>query len=596
MKIDIHNRVIRAFCLLIAAVIFSGNAFCAEQTDALILLNDNITINEAKALFYKNNIHANLFMIPGSVYVNGERQSILSLKGDAIVKDVFLSGAQAGAGTESFTKNQCQAVNFFQYNENLKARAEYSGGEEKMEITHAPPRDLFVHSKRESTLNSIAATSFTKPADFYFTSEYLIGDVSVAIVIPESDGSEMDSTEDWDEARIEEVVNEIQASLIWWSNRIPGQKLSFYVFKYPQVTTKYEIINMTAGEAFSDESLWVDDIMVNLGYSDDLYPPEEYDYMDKVYAFNNDLRNGVEDEEVITDWAITFFVIDSFNDDDGKFANDFFALTYLGGPYTILTYDNENYGIEKMREVALHEMAHQFYALDEYYIAYEPCTSRSGYLAVENQNSEFSESSSCVSDEVCVMRDLGRSTFPYDTGKLCDYTRGQLGLDDMDEDGVLDPVGADPVILLDPYEEGTMMFAGSVSVKTYPNSNPLMYPNSVDRLDITVSKIVTLQYRLGEEGWVDIEPDDGELWGRTERFAFIPVPIQTGYFTLEIKAVDSMGNETKVVAATNLYIESTAGNSVVSLCFIASASYDNDTSQNIVLEALDYFTKSIRGL
>ena len=48
------------------------------------------------------------------------------------------------------------------------------------------------------------------------TSDFMIGRIVVGIVLPDSNGEFMDSTEDWDQAEIDFVRQEIQEALQWW--------------------------------------------------------------------------------------------------------------------------------------------------------------------------------------------------------------------------------------------------------------------------------------------------------------------------------------------------------------------------------------------
>ena len=79
-------------------------------------------------------------------------------------------------------------------------------------------------------------------------------------------------------------------------------------------------------------------------------------YLDQVAALNQ-----YEMSQQSTDWAFTIFVVDSLNDLDGKFSdNVWFAYSYLGGPFLVMTYDNNGYGISDMDYACAHETGHIF--------------------------------------------------------------------------------------------------------------------------------------------------------------------------------------------------------------------------------------------
>jgi hypothetical protein len=568
-------------------------ALCLEQNDVLILLNEGVTFKEIRESLDESGINPSIFFSPNSVYINDYKGDIGELEDNGMIKSLFISNIDVTA--VDFTQDEKVALNFFNYKKELDAGIIDERVRTSPSGILTQPKDFLRHGKRAKMAYPVGIDKlayFQKPADFYFTSEYLIGDIAVAIILPESDGSLDVSTEDWDDDRIDAVLNAINKVLAWWINRVTGTpmaaNLTFYVKTYIKTPTKYEIINLTSGGPLTEELLWMYDVMANLGYDKETYP--DYDYLDMAFAFNNNLRNGIEDSDIQTDWAITFFIIDSFNDVDGKFVNDSFAYSYGGGPFTVLTYDNENYGIDRMWEVAVHEMAHQFYALDEYAIALEPCDTVSGYLAFQNQNSEYN--GGCLTDVLCMMQDLGREIFNYNDSRLiCGYSRGQVGWGDDDGDSVFDPVDTVPILTIDPYEEGAQEFSGMAEVITTPNLNPLAYPKGVERIDITTNKIVIIQYRLDQELWVDIIPDDLELGGMTETFNFNPYPPMTGNYTLEVKVVNSVGNETREIVGENIFLESFASNDRTSLCFLAQAAFCDNNESSDFLKVLNRILK-----
>lgn len=84
-------------------------------------------------------------------------------------------------------------------------------------------------------------------AGFEDVSEFLLGEISVAIFFPESDGTNDPSTEDWSASREASSVSEIQNGLDWLANENPNANLSFtYHFYYgrtnPDAQTQWEPI------------------------------------------------------------------------------------------------------------------------------------------------------------------------------------------------------------------------------------------------------------------------------------------------------------------------------------------------------------------
>ena len=158
--------------------------------------------------------------------------------------------------------------------------------------------------------------------------------------------------------------------------------------------TNYEPITRSGHTGSqSGQSLWISDAMTYLGYVRD---PS---YLYNVRDYDNSIRTTLN-----TDWAYTIFVVDSSNDVNGFFSDGNFAYAYSGGPFTVMTYKNDGYGIANMDAVIAHETGHIFYANDQYYDAQRPCTEITGYLSIPNQNSAYHPAGKCASDVDSIMR------------------------------------------------------------------------------------------------------------------------------------------------------------------------------------------------
>jgi hypothetical protein len=355
--------------------------------------------------------------------------------------------------------------------------------------------------------------------DDYQTSEYLIGRVAVGIVLPESDGSVDPSSEDWSEAERSLVLSEITAALDWWAALEPNAHLTFVYDDgtAAPIATIYEPIS----RRYSDQSLWISEVMARKGYA-------STSYFNQVRLYNNALR-----ETYHTDWAFTIFVVDSSNDWDNHFSDGYFAYAYLGGPFLVMTYGNDGYGPYNMDAVAAHEVGHIFLALDQYFGAYQHCTYVSGYLGVENQNSQYGD---CSSNSSSIMRG---GTWPYRDKAIDEYARGQVGWRDSDSDGILDPVDTTLSVVDASYMPASeppnaLTFTGSVEDTPYP---------SPTRRGCLINSITQIQYRTGDNPWVDVQAVDGAFDSYTEDFAFTTPSLPTGEVTVDLHVVDSAGNE-----------------------------------------------------
>ncbi len=355
--------------------------------------------------------------------------------------------------------------------------------------------------------------------DYYQTSEFMIGSVAVGIILPESDGSVDASTEDWTEVERDKVYSEIVAATNWWAAREPAAHLTFVYddhFSQP-IPTRYEPISRPQ----SDQGLWIGEVMAKLGYD------SATSYFTRVRDYVNDLRDIYH-----TDWAFAIFVVDSSNDRDNYFATGYFAYAYLGGPFTVMTYGNNGYGISNMDAVAAHEMGHIFLALDQYSSARTPCTARAGYLDVENQNSRYGM---CDSDESSIMRG---QVWPFAQGAIDHYARGQIGWWDSDGDGVLDPVDTSTELMMVretlPQAGRAISYAGTASDIPLP---------SIRRRSATINRIAGMAYRLDGGDWQPVHPGDGDWDGVEEVFTFDLPPLEAGIYQLDVLIHTSLGGD-----------------------------------------------------
>ncbi len=257
------------------------------------------------------------------------------------------------------------------------------------------------------------------------TSEFMIGDVSVAIILMESNGTIDPNLENWDAERVDMVISEIKNGLNWWAEKESKANLKF-TYHIHIIETSYEPISRVS----TDRRLWINEAMEYFGYTSGAY-------YTRVRNFDNDLRNSDG-----TDWAFTIFVVDSLNDSDGKFKDGFFAFSFIGGPLFVMTYDNAGYTIDNMDAVTAHETGHIFRAADQYSGAWfcnedSDCCSTHGYLQVENQNCNRD---ACLSDVPSIMRG---GVLPFTNGNIDYYARGQVGWRDEDNDKILDAIDSD---------------------------------------------------------------------------------------------------------------------------------------------------------
>jgi hypothetical protein len=363
--------------------------------------------------------------------------------------------------------------------------------------------------------------------DYYQTSEYMAGSVAVGIVLVASNGTTDPSSETWTEDEKALVFSKIVAGLDWWAQREPRARLSFVYddhFSNPLPTSVEPITR-----PHYDQQYWIAEAMAGLGY-------QGSSYFSRVRDYNNDLRTSYQ-----TDWAFTIFVVDSSADTDNRFANGYFAYAYLGGPFAVLTYGNNGYGPYNMDAVVAHEVGHIFHALDQYPGAYQSCTYRSGYLGIENQNSQ---SGGCASDVPSIMRG---QIFPYTTQAVDAYAAGQLGWRDSDGDDILDPLDTALPLTIDQLEQN----AGTVAVQGRAGITP--YPSPI-HLSATINQLIGVQYRFNSGKWQPAIAEDGVFDSTTEGYHFSVESLPPGLYTLEVAALDSAGNVSEPAASATINV------------------------------------------
>jgi hypothetical protein len=346
---------------------------------------------------------------------------------------------------------------------------------------------------------------------YYQTSEYMIGHVAVGLILPESDGSHEDESEDWSEAEIAQVQAEVQDALAWWASLEPAAHLSFTIEMHAQVPIGYEPI----GHGLDEEGEWVGETMTALGFENDSAFGAVRDYV-------NDLRDRVG-----SDWAFAILVVDSSADSDGRFADNYFAYAYIGGPFTVMTYDNSGYGISNMDAVVAHEIGHIFHALDQYASAGARCNYRAGYLNVQNANSLAG--GDCLSDEPSIMRG---GIAPYTNRAIDDFARGQIGWQDINFNGVLDAVDASPQLSVDLEGEDDDRF----SFSGYAWQTPVPSP---ELADVTISRIAAVGVLVDGTTWVTATSQSGHFDAISVTFQLDIGPLDSGLHLLEIQAVNS---------------------------------------------------------
>ena len=362
---------------------------------------------------------------------------------------------------------------------------------------------------------------------YYQTSEFMLGKVAIGVVLPQCNGAVDQCTESWTTTTMDQVYNQIVTGTTWWKNRLNNRVTFVYDQRRP-AATGYEPIRHPQ----SDEGLWIGDTMTRQGFSGS-------NYFEQVYTYNNWMR-----QQYGANWAVTIFVANSINSQTGTFSNGFFAYSYTPGPFLVMTYDNDGYGINNMGAVLAHELGHSFGALDQYAGAGVPCTEPSGYLVAQNQNSQ---QAGCVSNQDSIMRG---GTAPYTNGQVDAHALAQIGYRTSAQSALPDPINTKPVVVLDPVSSPTT------------NPNPVITGVAQDQPyappsgdSMTINQITQVKYRINGGAWQSAAPSDGaaSFDSVSEGFKFTPA-LASGTYLIEVQAINSSSN-TSDIANTTLVVQ-----------------------------------------
>lgn len=359
--------------------------------------------------------------------------------------------------------------------------------------------DTYVLPKPQTAIKS---ASQSQAPGYNDTSDFMIGKIALGLVLPES----IKGTETWSSQRMQTVFNHVVAGMDWWATQGgPSANMTFYYDTHLGVLCNYEPITM------NNDSIWISDVLGRIGYT------SGSSSWDRAGEYINHMRNTLH-----TDWGFVMLVADSLNDADGVFPNGLCAYAWIGGPITVLTYDNDGWGIENFYRVAAHETGHIFGCSDEYgYCGFGPA----GYLGVDNGNCENNNPNSVP----CMMRgnDL----------QLCAWTPGQLGWRDSDGDGIYDPIDNEVSNIITSQvtslENGIVTITGTA--KDIPCHSP--YGN-----EVTINKIASVRYRADGGEWFTAQAVDGAFDLDVEEYTFTTPALGPGMHTIEIEAFSTSGN------------------------------------------------------
>jgi hypothetical protein len=371
----------------------------------------------------------------------------------------------------------------------------------------------------------------------------MAGSVAYSVVFVESSGgtgncSQPDTeTENWDSGRQATVLSEISAGLAFWTARDNrASPLSFVLDNRGTQPTSCEPITRTANGSTSDEPKWVADVLTAMGF-----PATTDDYETVARAFANSRRTALG-----TDWAYTIFVVDSLVDADGLFSNGAFAYAYLNGPFMVMTYDNDGWGIGLMNLVTAHETGHIFGALDEY--ASSGCSTSDtwGYLNVAD--------ASCNNGGITTDKSImGEGSEEQDASvDVSTSARGAIGWRNPGESPVVVDVVRTATVSLtaytpDPTSDNTPTYSATAGNTPYPAGGC----NTVGGWCYRTPSAVMVS-RVAGAGWSldggtftssGVVPTDGAFDEESDPYTFTPAsPVADGLHTFGTRSTNNFGH------------------------------------------------------
>jgi len=370
------------------------------------------------------------------------------------------------------------------------------------------------------------------------SSAFMAGSIAIGILVPESTGAE--NTEDWtneDPAhpgadRIDLIVAEITQGCDDLVATLPEANLSFWYDVRRAVPIDYEPIL----HSVPDRAGWIDATLDGIGHGVGSSSAGSY-------GFITEMRDRFD-----TDWGAVAYVADDWNDVDNGFNPSGFPFAYalLGGPYLVMTYGNDGWGIDNMDVVFRHELGHVFHALDEYTSAGNDCAMTSGYLAVKNGNNASSgPDAACESSDPCVMR--ANST------PACPFSRGQMGIRDSDADGILDVRDVPPDSGFD--MAGPLLIeTDAITLDARSSGLGLSSENPDAPASFSINRVVSAEAGIDGAPYAPLTALDGSFGGRCEDLQISLSSLSEGWHDVLLRATNDVGILEPSPASLRIYV------------------------------------------
>ncbi|MBM3999879.1 MAG: protein containing Planctomycete extracellular domain protein [Planctomycetes bacterium] len=370
------------------------------------------------------------------------------------------------------------------------------------------------------------------------TAEFMMGTVTVGVVLLESNGQIDASTENWTPQLIADAKAKVVTGVEWWEQTLAERNsvhsLDFrFDFTYADnpVPTAYEPISRVS----DDSRLWIGEFLGFVGYDS----PLSLD--DDIRLYNNALRGNHD-----TNWAFTIFVVNAQNDVDGQFrAGGSFsqAFAYPGGRYLVTP-------SRRPAMTITHETGHIFWARDEY-DGGGSYSDRRGYYDTQNWNAADNPTPGFVQQD-SIMAAGTRMFNAYENHTSAPSTLAQLGWQDSDADGVFDVLDVPHVLRGAGYYDpaiGKYRFRGTAEVGTLLNRN-----SSGLQSDLTINTITRAEYRIDGGAW-----QTAASYGTHTADLDLRITVPSGVRAIAIRTVTIDPITGQLVTASPLFVGATNG-------------------------------------
>ena len=361
-------------------------------------------------------------------------------------------------------------------------------------------------------------------------SEYMIGSVWVTLALfenPEHTWANLPGIN-----HIENTISHTREGLDWWEDMFdihnPNSviSLTFHLDTFwadtPFSTTHPLVSN--GSEIEDTEGLWGKDFYEANGVTGQWYLYIAMDFNNRQRIANN------------TDWAFTIFVTNrthTLGSGQGQ------GNSYIGGPRVLIEYNAQNsFRTDNMRVTVAHEVAHVFYALDEY-SGSSNHTERSGYYNTQNTNhpsggNVHTANSIMSNGYVTGFRDKIASP----------ETLEMIGWRDSNGNGIIDILDTPLTLSVVSYKfnifDKTFSFTGNSSVTALQNQNPNRPPGGEDwqpaPSSITLNTVDRLQYRfdtMPEGEWITLP----QFYGGSQHEVNTTTDVADGSTTITFRTI-----------------------------------------------------------